>query len=207
MAIPEWLTWARRIQALAQSGLTYANNEFDRERYHELRTIAAEMMAQGGNTDVRHVEALFAQQHGYMTPQVGVRAIVFDAQHRLLMVREKADGGWTPPGGWCDVGSTPSEVAVREVREETGLQVTITRLIAVLDRDKQGHTPIPWHVYIIFFLCEVVGGELQASHEVSEVGWFGQDHIPPLSLDRVVPGEIELFFAYHADPRREPTFD
>lgn len=205
--MPQWLSWARRIQALAQSGLTYARDEFDRERYHELQTIAAEMMASGTDTPLESVQSLFDAQNGYATPKVGVRSVVFDPQGRLLMVREKADGGWTPPGGWCDVGSTPAEVAVREVYEETGYQVRVQRLIAVLDRDKQGHTPIPWHIYIVFFLCEIIGGEMAPSHEVSEVGWFAQDQMPPLSLDRVVPAEIALFFRYQAHPELPPAFD
>ena len=207
MATPQWLVWSRRVQALAQSGLTYAKDEFDRERYQELQQIAAEMMAHGTEAPLAPVRALFAQEHGYATPKVGVRAVVFDAQQRLLMVREKADGGWTPPGGWCDVGSTPAEVVAREVFEETGYEVRVTRLIAVLDRDKQGHTPIPWHIYIIFFQCEVVGGELHPSHEVSDVQWFARADIPPLSLDRVVPAEIELFFRYQAHPELPVAFD
>ena len=206
--IPQLLTWARRIQALAQSGLTYGRDPYDRERYQELQEIAAHMMvASSTDGDIATVQTLFAQQHGYATPKVGVRAVVFDDVGRLLLVRENTDGGWTPPGGWADVGDSPSQVAIREVAEESGYQVRVTRLLGVLDRDKQGHSPIPWHVYNIYFMCEVVAGVATPSSETSAVAWFDRQHIPPLSLDRVQPHLIDLFFAYYDDPTLPAAFD
>lgn len=207
MAAPQWLQWARRMQALAQSGLTYARDAYDRERYTELQTIAAEMMAVAGNGDVVAVKHLFAAQHGYATPKVGVRAVVIDAAQRLLLVRDMSDGCWAPPGGWADVGDTPAQVAVREVREESGYEVRVKRLIAVLDRDKQGHAPIPWHVYNIYFLCEVVGGVATTNHETGDVGWFARDAMPELSRDRMQPHLVALFYAYHADETLAVAFD
>ena len=207
MQTPQWLQWARRIQALAQSGLTYARDEYDRERYSELQGIAAQMLAMGGNGDVGAIQQLFAAQHGYATPKVGVRAVVIDDQQRLLLVRDTADGCWAPPGGWADVGDTPAQVAVREVREESGYEVRVKRLIAVLDRDVQGHTPIPWHVYNIYFLCEVVGGVATPSHETGDVGWFGRDALPELSRDRMQPHLVALFFAHDADETLPVAFD
>jgi len=206
--IPLLLTWARRIQALAQSGLTYGRDIYDRERYQELQEIAAHMMvASSTDGELATVQTLFAQQQGYATPKVGVRAVVFDDAGRLLLVRENADGGWTPPGGWADVGDSPAQVAIREVAEESGYQVRVTRLIGVLDRDKQGHPAIPWHVYNIYFMCEVVAGVATPSSETSAVAWFDRQHIPPLSLDRVQPHLINLFFAYYDDPTLPAAFD
>lgn len=204
---PQWLIWTRRLQAIAQSGLQYGRDVYDKERYQELSDIAAEMLAHGSAMPAEPIRELFAQEHGYATPKVGVRAIIFDKHNRLLLVREKADGGWTPPGGWADVGATPSEVCIKETREETGYDVRVTRLIAVLDRDKQGHLPIPWHIYIIFFLCEVIGGDAQITTETSDIGWFGRDEIPELSLDRVQPHQIDLFFAHHHDASLPVAFD
>ena len=207
MQTPAWLQWARRIQALAQSGLTYAREEYDRERYTELQAIAAEMMAAGGNGDAAAIQQLFVAQHGYATPKVGVRAVVIDDAQRLLLVRETFDGCWAPPGGWADVGDTPSQVAVREVREESGYEVRVTGLIAVLDRDVQGHTPILWHVYNLYFLCEVVGGVATTNHEKGDVGWFARDAMPELSRDRMQPHLVALFFAHHADDTLPVAFD
>ena len=207
MAAPQWLQWARRVQAVAQSGLTYARDEYDRERYTELQTIAAEMMAVGGSGDVVAIQQLFAAQHGYATPKVGVRAVVIDDAQRLLLVRDMSDGCWAPPGGWADVGDTPAQVAVREVREESGYEVRVKRLIAVLDRDVQGHAPIPWHVYNIYFLCEVVGGVATTNHETRDVGWFARDAMPELSRDRMQPHLVALFYAYHADETLPVAFD
>lgn len=207
--IPPWLQWARRIQALAQSGLTYTRDEYDRERYTELIDIAATMLTTGSgeSIDLATARMWFAAQHGYATPKVGIRAVVFDDNARLLLVRERADGGWAPPGGWADIGDTPAQVAVREVREESGYEVRVKRVIAVLDRDKQGHAPIPWHIYIIYFLCELVGGTAMTSHETPEVGWFARDAMPVLSDDRIQPHLIELFYAYHADDTLPVAFD
>lgn len=206
--IPPLLTWARRIQALAQSGLTYGRDPYDRERYQELQEIAAQMMvASSTDGELAPVQALFAQQHGYATPKVGIRAVVFDDMGRLLLVRETSDGGWTPPGGWADVGDSPAQVAVREVAEESGYNVRVLRLIGVLDRDKQGHPAIPWHVYNMYFLCEVVSGVASPSSETSAVAWCNRQQIPPLSLDRIQPHLIELFFAYYDDPTLPAVFD
>ena len=206
--IPHLLTWARRIQAVAQSGLTYGRDPYDRERYQALQEIAAQMMvASSTDGELGPVQALFAQQQGYATPKVGVRAVVFDDVGRLLLVRETADGGWTPPGGWADVGDSPSQVAIREVAEESGYDVRVTRLLGVLDRDKQGHSPIPWHVYNIYFMCEVISGVATPSSETSAVAWFERQQIPPLSLDRIQPHLIDLFFAYHDDPTLPAVFD
>lgn len=177
---------AQKIQALAQTGLAFATDPYDRARYEALRGIAAEMM--GGPQGP--LLAAFEAQWGYATPKVDVRAIVL-REGRLLLVREAFDGLWCPPGGWADVGDAPSVAVVREVREETGLEVRATRLLGLWDRNQHGHPPQPFHAYKLFFLCEELGGELRPSEETLEVGFFGLDALPPLSLDRVVPTEIE----------------
>lgn len=133
--------------------------------------------------------------------------MVFDDVGRLLLVRKNADGGWTPPGGWADVADSPAQVAIREVAEESGYQVRVTRLLGVLDRDKQGYSPIPWHVYNIYFMCEVISGVATPSSETSAVAWFERQQIPPLSLDRIQPHLIDLIFAYYDDPTLPAVFD
>ena len=176
---------AQRLQALAQTGLAFTADRYDRERYEEIRRIAAEMMG-----DPSTLLPAFEAEWGYATPKVDVRAIVLRAD-RLLLVREAADELWCPPGGWADVGDAPSEAVEREVSEETGLEVRAVRLLGLWDRNLHGHPPRPFHAYKLFFLCEELGGKLRPSEDTLEVGFFDPRELPPLSLDRVVPIEIE----------------
>jgi len=204
---PQWLLWARRLQAIGQTGLTYCRDRYDRERYQQLYEVAAEMMAHGsGLPGAEPVVELFKQGAGYATPKVDVRAAVFD-DGRLLLVRETEDGGWSLPGGWADVGDSPSVAAVREVREESGYEVHARKLAAVYDRDRHGHPPIPFHAYKLFFLCDLVGGASARSHETDAVDFFAEDNLPPLSLTRVTPDEIQHMFDHYRHPEWPTSFD
>lgn len=192
---PQWLSWAKRLQAIAQTGLTYAKDPYDIERYEAIREISAEMMS-GGTTpriDPATLVDCFKRDTGYATPKVDVRAAVFDGD-RILLVQEREDGLWTLPGGWADVDDPPSVAAVREVKEESGYDVVVKRLVAVLDRNLHGHPPFPFHTYKLFFLCELVGGAAAVSYEILDTGFFRLDELPPLSLTRVVPPQIEMLF-------------
>lgn len=209
MTTPQWLIWARDLQALAQSGLTYAESPFDRERYESIRQIAADMMAAGSQADMQRVLDLFSDQDGYATPKLVVRAAVFDAQGRMLLVREVLDHDrWTLPGGWADVNLTPVENTVKEVREESGFMVRVTKLAAVWDRDRQGHPPGPFSCCTLYFICELTGGSAETSIETSEIGWFAADHLPTdLSLGRVLPHQLTRMFEHAANPDLPTDFD
>ncbi len=204
----QWLVWARKLQALAQTGLTYAQDGYDRERYEALRQIAAEIMAAGSSPpiDPRTLGDFFGRDTGYATPKVDVRAAVF-LEHRLLLVKEREDGGWTLPGGWADVGDSPSTAAVREVKEESGYDVIARKLLAVYDRNLHGHPPIPYHAYKLFFQCELVGGTAATSHETDGVGFFAEDEIPPLSLSRITTAQIAHLFEHYRHPEWPTSFD
>jgi len=204
---PVWLVWARELQAIAQTGLTFATNGYDRERYTAIRSLAAQIMATQSDADFGRVEALFAEQAGYATPKVDVRGAIFDENSRILLVREIADAGrWTMPGGWADVNQSPAESIIREVREEAGLEVRVRKLAAVYDRARHPHQPPhPFHVFKLFFICEVIGGTPEPGTETSEVAFFAENEIPgDLSLGRVVPHQIARMFE-HARHRDLPT--
>ena len=204
---PAWLAWAKRLQAVAQNGLTFAADPFDVERYEAVRAIAAEMAAQAAGLPAGPVLALFADQVGYATPKVDVRGVVF-RDDALLLVRERSDGGWTLPGGWADPTESPSEAVVREVFEESGFRTRATKLLAVLDRGKHPHDPpFAFHVYKLFVRCEIVGGAAAASTETDEVAFFREDALPPLSRSRVTDGQIALLFDHHRHPERPADFD
>lgn len=204
---PIWLAWAKRLQAIAQNGLTFSQDPFDVERYTAVRQIAAEMMAAGSNAPYEHVLDLLSQDTGYATPKVDVCAVIF-RDDALLLVKERSDGRWTLPGGWADVGEAPSESVAREVVEEAGFQVRTTKLLAVYDRSLHAHEPaFPFHVYKLFFRCEIAGGTAATSMETNAVEFFKADCIPPLSLTRVTPAQIDRMFAHQRHPDWPTDFD
>ncbi len=206
---PHWLRWSRQMQSIAQAGLTFCTDPYDRERYEMLRDLAATMLATQIDAPQSQVAALLRAETGYATPKIDIRAAVFDAQQRLLFVRETADGGrWTLPGGWADVNLTPAENALKEVREESGYAARIVKLAAAWDRARQGHPASLWSCLKMFFICELAGGAARTSIETSEVAWFGRHEIPAdLSLGRVLPAQIERMFAHRADPLLPVDYD
>ena len=208
-AEPRWLLWGREIQALAQTGLAFTRDQFDRERYHRLRTLAAQMMARHSGLDVQDIEAMFKRQTGYATPKLGVRGAVF-RDDRLLLVRETADEHrWTLPGGWADVNESPAEAVSREVREEAGVQVRPCKLAAVWDRARHPHGTVEsFHVWRLFFLCEIIGGEPQCGPETSEVAFFAEHELPAeLSTRRVLPPQLRRMFEHLRQPDLPTDFD
>jgi ADP-ribose pyrophosphatase YjhB (NUDIX family) len=207
---PIWLTWARELQAIAQTGLAFANDPYDRERYVSIRSLAARMFAEHSEAELGRTEALFSQQAGYATPKVDVRGAVFRDDGSILLVREIADADrWTLPGGWADVNETPSECVACEVREESGLEVAVRKLAAVYDRDRHGHTPPhAFHVYKLFFICDITGGAPLPGPETSEVGFFTIDDLPEdLSAGRVRRHQIERMFEHWGSPHLPTEFD
>ncbi len=207
MIQPPWLDWAQHLQAIAQTGLTYSNNPFDTERYESIRQIAAEIVSAGaGLKDASIIRDLFKGDVGYATPKVDVRAAVFD-RDRLLLVREREDGCWTLPGGWADVGSSPSANVIREIREESGYEAELIKLAAVYDRNLHGHPPIPFHAYKLFFIARLIGGSATQGTETDAVEFFDEDHMPQLSMTRVTPGQIRKMFDHMRHPEWPTSFD
>ena len=209
MAEPDWLTWTRELQAIAQTGLTFVSNDYDRERYETLRELASRMMAAHTGVPAERITALFEGETGYATPKVDVRGAAFDDEGRLLMVREVADAGrWTLPGGWADVNLTPAENVVKEFREESGFDVRARKLAAVWDRSRQGHPDRLFSCCKFFFVCDIVGGEAATSLETSEVAWFAEDALPrDLSLGRVLPHQLRRMFVHARDAALPTEFE
>jgi ADP-ribose pyrophosphatase YjhB (NUDIX family) len=206
---PEWLVWARQLQAIAQTGLTYAQDPFDRERYMQVRAVAAQMMAAPTGLDPIRLEALFAAEEGYATPKVGVRAGAFRDDGAILLVREALDGRWSLPGGWADVNQTPSEAIAHEVLEESGFEVRVRKLAALYDQERQPPAPLrPFHIYRLFFVCDITGGTARTSIETTEIGFFTAGAISPdLSLARTTPEHIARMFAHYRNPDLPTEFD
>jgi ADP-ribose pyrophosphatase YjhB (NUDIX family) len=209
MTDPDWLIWAREMQALAQTGLEFSKDPYDRERYAALRRLSVQVMAEHTGADSRRIEALFDNETGYATPKVGVRGAVFDAEGRILMVREVIDENrWTLPGGWADVNQTPAQSVVREVFEESGYRVRAVKLAAVWDRARQAQPAMAFSVVRMFFVCALEGGAPATSLETSEIEWFAENDVPKdLSLRRTLPQHISRMFAHWRQPALATEFD
>jgi ADP-ribose pyrophosphatase YjhB (NUDIX family) len=204
---PPWLEWAKKLQAVAQNGLLFTENAYDRERYETIREVAAEMMAAGSGDPLEVITGLFAAQAGYATPKVDVRGVVF-RDDRILLVKEAQDGLWTLPGGWADPNESPSESVTREVWEESGFKTRAVKLVAVFDRAKHAHLPLhAFHVYKLFIRCEIESGEPRTSLETLGAEFFAENAIPELSLARVVPAQIARCFQHLRHPEWVADFD
>lgn len=207
MTEPDWVVWARRLTAIAQNGLWFATDRYDRDRYLQVQQIAAAMIAAGSAAEPSAILELLAADDGYATPKVDVRGVCFDDSERVLLVLEREDGLWTLPGGWADPTDLPSAAVEREVAEEAGYQVRAARLLACWDRTlQQDAQPYPWRVYKLFFDCEVLGETPRSHDETSDVGWFGSDDLPPLSPGRVTADQIRRLAVLHRDPALPAAF-
>ncbi len=190
------LNLAKRIKSIADTGLLYSSNEYDRERYTELLAISHELMGQLTGLPVEVIKNFYAPNKDYPTAKVDVRGLLLNEQGQVLLAREMADGKWTLPGGWADVGYSPAEVIEKEFLEETGLQVKATRLLAVFDKRCHPHPPQPFYVYKFALLCELKTKEqsLNKGFDILETGYFPVDQLPDLSEERILAAQIELLY-------------
>ncbi len=208
MPPPEWLKIARELHSISQVGLEHAYSGYDTERYERLREISAEIISIQSTLSQEEVQKSFAMQPGYITPKVDVRAAVF-RDEKILLVKEANDGRWSLPGGWADVGDTPSEAITREVREESGFNVHVMRVVGIYDANRvptEEWMPF-YHAFKLLFLCEIINGEARPSHETPDVGFFSLDDLPPLSLYRTNQGIIEDAFAQAKNLSKETLFE
>jgi len=174
---------ARRVQAIAQSGMHFAENDFDRQRYSELRELSVQLAVSISDAEINKIRDLFTNETGFQTPKIDIRSVVIK-DGKILLARERCDGKYSIPGGFADINYSPAEVAVKEVREETGLEVRFNRVLAIVDSDRHGFPPLAYHYYKIVILCDLVGGILSDSVETTDAGFFDFDKLPPLSEER-----------------------
>jgi ADP-ribose pyrophosphatase YjhB (NUDIX family) len=189
----EWLELAKKLQSIAQAGLAYSTNKYDLERFQQIKTLSLDIMSHFTTTSMDHLINLFSKETGYQTPKVDIRGVVFK-DNKILMVQEETDGRWSLPGGWADVGLSPGEMVVKEIKEETGYETRPKRLLAVLDKNKHSHPPSPYHTYKIFIECELIGGQQKKGLETTAISFFKLTNLPSLSLDRNTKEQIEMIF-------------
>jgi ADP-ribose pyrophosphatase YjhB (NUDIX family) len=204
---PQWLSIARELRAIAQTGLTFTADRFDRQRYERVCELAASMLALRSGADYDVILGILREDKGYATPKVDVRGAAF-VDGRVLLVREISDGKWTLPGGWADVNQTAGECVVREIREESGFEARILKLAAVHDYQRSNRPARHIDsIYKMFFVCEITGGAARASDETSEVAFFPRDELPPLSLGRTTAAQIDRMFQHAAHPDLPADFE
>jgi ADP-ribose pyrophosphatase YjhB (NUDIX family) len=205
-SIPQWLKWARELQALGQTGLNYSKSHHDTLIFQRLSEIAAEIMQCKTELQKEDILRVFNLQPGYATVKVDVRGAVTH-QGRILLVQERMDQKWCLPGGWADVGEIPSQMVAREVLEESGLQVTPAKLIGVFDANRGGRPLEFFHAYKIVFLCTWNQGSLASSAETMDADFFDFDDLPPLSRHRTDEKLLREVQAHDLNPQRSPAFD
>lgn len=206
MSEPSWLLIGRELRAIAQTGLTFSKDPFDRQRFERIRELAASLLAEGSGADPAQLVQLFGGDSGYATPKVDVRGAAF-RHGRVLLVREVSDGRWTLPGGWADVNQSPAQCVVREIAEESGFEARAIKLALVHDYRKRHAQHHLDSIYKLFFLCELTGGHARPSVETSDVGFFDRHELPDLSLGRTTGEQLELMFLHAAEPARATEFD
>ncbi|MEM9324419.1 MAG: NUDIX hydrolase [Bacteroidota bacterium] len=184
------VNYLKSVRATADTGLFYSNSDYDQDRYEQLQAMTDEMLALYAGEEISVVRNFFRKLDDYKTPNVDVRGLVINEKGEILMVQERVDSKWTIPGGWADIGLTPAENVMKEVKEETGLDVKISRLLAVWDKKMHPHPPQPHYVYKMCFLCEHTGGTLQKAFDTLDARWFDPAHLPELSEDRLLAPQI-----------------
>ena len=186
----DWITLIEKVRSIAQIGGAYTKDPYDKERYDDLTSVAHEMYSNISNSEIAEIEDFFIPEKGYATAKVDLRGGIFK-EGKILLVRETRDGRWALPGGWADVGETPTEGVAREVKEETGFNIEVTRLTAIRDQSIGGYKPrYPVHVYKLFFLCSITGGEACPSTETSEIKFFSLSDLPELSVGTTLERDI-----------------
>lgn len=202
----KWLKWAIEIQSLAQSGLAYTNNVYDIERYERLREISAEMLAEKTDLSIEKVKDLFCNETGYQTPKIDTRAAVFK-DNKILLTHEN-NGTWSLPGGWCDVLESVKSNTIKEVKEETGLDVNTIKVIAIQDRNKHNKPIYAYGICKVFILCDIVGGEFKKNIETTEIKYFSLNELPNnLATEKTNKKQIEMCFEAYKDKNWKTQFD
>lgn len=188
------LTIAKKIKALSDTGLLYSKNEYDKERYAELRESSFTLMHELTGQDIDIIKNIFSPVADYPTAKVDIRGLLLNADNKILLAKESADHKWSLPGGWADVGFTPKEIIIKEFKEETGLDIIPERLLAVFDKKMHPHPPQPFYVYKLVFYCKAISTTITKGFDVLDVQFFAINQLPELSEDRILKSQVELLY-------------
>ena len=202
----KWLTWAKRLQSIAQAGIAYSKDKYDIERFQEIRELSSEILSNYTDISTEKVKNLFCNETGYQTPKVDVRCAIF-IEDKILLVKENLDNKWSLPGGWAEVNLSIKENAIKESFEEAGINVKPKKLIAILDKSKHSTTLNPYGIYKAFVLCEFINGNFKENIETDESRLFSLDNLPTLSTERNNYDQIKMCFDFNENQNLDTIFD
>lgn len=207
MTPEEQLDIIKRIKAIADMGLVYVDDPYDKERYEELREISLKLMAHQADVPFSKIDSFFIPQLDYPTPKVDVRGFVLNDKNEILMAKESVDNKWTIPGGWADIGNTPKEVVIKEIKEETGIDAEVVRLLAIYDKQRHKHPAEPYYIYKLMFFCKATGGELQPGFDMRGADYFPLHNLPELSEERILESQLKHLYKLVANKVQEVYVD
>lgn len=197
---------ARRLLALAHTGLHYTQSDYERERYEEIVQIATQLLSNETSYSIEQIRDSWKLEEGYVTPKLDVRGALF-RDDKVLLVRERSDGKWTIPGGFADINEWPSLSVTKEIEQESGFTARVLKLAAVHDRAKHNHPPFMFHIWKLLFVCEITGGDARVSNETDAVEFFPLDSLPTLSTGRITVEQIQLLHRHYREPSLATEFD
>jgi ADP-ribose pyrophosphatase YjhB (NUDIX family) len=197
----------KRLKSIAEIGLLYSSNEYDRERYNEVQQISISLLSKVSGHSIEELKDKLPIATDYPTAKVDIRGVVLSADNKILLVKESADNKWSLPGGWADVGYSPKEVIVKEIKEETGLDVITERLLAVFDKKMHPHPPQPFYVYKMAFYCKAISSDINRGFDVVDVQYFDIDNLPDLSENRILKSQIQLLYKKILEKDHTTYFD
>ena len=206
MSTPEWIRIAKKLQSIAQAGIEYSKDKYDIERFEEIRSISIDIISQHTEYSTEKIKNLFANESGYQTPKIDVRAAIFQ-DNKILLIKEKLDNNWALPGGWADVDCSLRENLIKEAKEEAGAEIIPNRIIAILDRKHHNLPPYPYGIYKIFVYCELINHDFQSNIETSDSRFFSLNELPELSEGRNTIQQIKMCFKANANENFTPLFD
>ncbi len=195
---------AMELQSIAQNGLTYTKDLYDKERFERVREISAQFMSMKTGFSLERVKDIFCNETGYQTPKIETRAAMF-SKNKILLVKEQEK--WALPGGWVDYNETIASSTIKEVKEETGLDVIPLRIIAIQDRNKHNSPKFAYGICKVFILCSIVSGSFQPNNETTESGFFSLNELPILDENKTIYNQIQMCFKSFKNEKWEVVFD
>ncbi len=200
MKTSDFVKYLQRMIALTDTGLTFTKDPFDRERYEDLRSLLSEMLNQASDLDAEEVAEVLKPTSAYATPLMDVRAWIVEDE-KICLVRGQGENDWALPGGFGEVGYSPTENILKEIEEETGFEAKVERLLAVFDTDR---FQLQSKQYVKFvFECKLLAGQFQENQEIADLQFFAIDQLPNLSEKRITKEQIEILWQVYQGQREQ----
>ena len=200
MKTSDFVKYLQRMIAITDTGLTFTKDPFDRERYEDLRVLLSEMLNQGLDIDSEEVAEVMKPTSAYATPLMDVRAWIVEDE-KICLVRGQGEDSWALPGGFGEVGCSPTENILKEIEEETGSEAKVERLLAVFDTNRFQLQSKQYAKFV--FECKLLDGQFQENQEIADLQFFAIDQLPALSEKRITKEQIEILWQVYQGQREQ----